>query len=466
MNPAQFLNEAERIGVSIKSLPARDEFDRKMGICSGCRHRNFGECQARTIPDGFNFIPTNIYNGETCPTGLHTIATPHHLPENTKPKLVIMTPSLFMGGAEFWIMALCRWLPYDITVIDTTSSSQADPTVKKTIEQNAKVLFWWSDFNAADQAMAAADVCVMWGIPHVSKYTQHLNPFAPCVWVLHGGCEWTKKLADEAAPNADVLVGVSDSVRRVLEPEHSPRMLVLHNGVDIERTIPVAGRKIFRHRWHLLETDFAVGYIGRLSPEKRPLAPVEACFPMEENFKALVIGDGWKAAETQEEAREKWSRRLAPDYYEFTGFMPHVGDALASLDVWINASPSEGFCLSLIEAWLAGTPVISTPTGAVDELEKQFGKLVHRVEIGCSSQDLSRAVYSVRLHRMKTKATAQRAREMAWNHFTAAAMAYRWERLLSDVMTKRPIAETSFRSRTRLGLPSDVPVESTSEGIS
>jgi glycosyltransferase involved in cell wall biosynthesis len=112
-----------------------------------------------------------------------------------------------------------------------------------------------------------------------------------------------------------------------------------------------------------------------------------------------------------------------------------VGNALAALDVFLLASPSEGFSLALTEAWLCGVPVVATRVGAVPELEGTHGQMVVPVPAGAESAELAAAVR--RALSADNRVVIERAKEVAWRHFTAQAMADRWTGFLMMIAAPR-----------------------------
>jgi len=106
----------------------------------------------------------------------------------------------------------------------------------------------------------------------------------------------------------------------------------------------------------------------------------------------------------------------------------HVGDAYAALDVLLLASENEGFGLVIAEAWLAGLPVVCTGVGIVREIEQEVGWLVTRIEHDSPPSVIAAAVREALSPAGRVK--AQKARKIAWDRFTAAAMAHRWESYL------------------------------------
>lgn len=113
--------------------------------------------------------------------------------------------------------------------------------------------------------------------------------------------------------------------------------------------------------------------IGRLSPEKgvQHLLPVfEALSALKAGVKLLLVGDGPSAAalRTQAHAMAMAINDLTPGITSvlFAGYQKHVPPFLALARVLVLASSTEGFPSVLLEAMMAGVPVIANdaPWGA------------------------------------------------------------------------------------------------------
>lgn len=430
-----------------------DQYAERLKICAGCQHRQGNSCAM----DGHMLAVKARRKNSEClakawdPSSnpaapveqpakrpgwwkrawqqLRSVfATEQSLPPPlTRPvRVAFMTPSLESGGAERWILALCRWLEADVLGVVSTSPKIEDTMRRDLRRVGVEVTAFQETPDAARELLRGVDIILCWGIGDLSPYLENVP--TPVVWVSHGACEWTTRLVYAAKPRVSHWVSVSSLAKRVFPKEVQPLATVMLNGVDVERVTPVRGRKAARAKLGLRDDQIAVGYLGRFSPEKRPCAVAEAvaCLPRE--YVAVMVGSGWKDAETRAEAQ-----RIAPGRVIFAGHVDHVGDMLAAFDVWVNASPSEGMCLSLIEAWLAGVPCVSTPTGALPELEAMHGELVWPVEIGADARLLAEAVRGCFREGTRTS-RIDRARKLAWEQFTSAAMAARWDDYLKSIV--------------------------------
>jgi glycosyltransferase involved in cell wall biosynthesis len=113
-------------------------------------------------------------------------------------------------------------------------------------------------------------------------------------------------------------------------------------------------------------------YVGRLSPQKFPLAVLEALARHRERAWTLrVFGDGpWRQTVTDT------ARKLGiGDRVILHGFSDEIPQALADCDIFLHPSleGAEGFGLTLAEALLSGVPVIASDLSTTRELTGSDG---------------------------------------------------------------------------------------------
>ena len=134
---------------------------------------------------------------------------------------------------------------------------------------------------------------------------------------------------------------------------------VIYNGVQL------SGQK---EDFHLLKHDkIVIGSIGRLHKVKGYGNLIEAANIMEDknpNFRIIIWGDGPE----KENLNKKIKNFGIEHHIELAGFEPDLNKILSLIDVYIQPSISEGFGLTVVEAMLAGKPVIVTPAGALKEI--------------------------------------------------------------------------------------------------
>jgi len=346
----------------------------------------------------------------------------------TRPKVAFLTPGLGRGGAERWVISLARWLQpaFDVIGIVNSVANETKGTLQSEAARWAPVASIASDKLSAFRVLGSADIVIAWGFAALGSYLPS-DLTAKVVYVAHGSGAWTADNIRAAEPMVDHWAAVSAACCDVFPERLRSEVKVVYNGADIERTTPVKGRKATRLNWGLSDDQVAVTYLGRFSTEKRSEALADAIANLPPQYVGIMAGTGWKEIEAKEHCR-----KVAGNRVRFVGFDSHVGDALAASDMWLNVSPSEGFSLSLIEAWLAGVPCVSTPTGAIPELQNQHGRLVTEVPIGSDGKQIADAIRNTRDSRA-TEAMTTRARLLAWSEFTGPAMAYRWDQYLRQI---------------------------------
>jgi glycosyltransferase involved in cell wall biosynthesis len=109
-------------------------------------------------------------------------------------------------------------------------------------------------------------------------------------------------------------------------------------------------------------TGFTIGSLGRLDRMKGYdlLIPALADLP---EVRLVIVGEGTQRAELQRLARDHG----VADRLELPGWDPQPRKRFGEWDVFCLPSRSEGFPLSIVEAMLAGLPVVATRVGSVPE---------------------------------------------------------------------------------------------------
>ncbi len=167
------------------------------------------------------------------------------------------------------------------------------------------------------------------------------------------------------AVRTDALVSVGEKVKAELMEKgigHDAQYTVIPPGLSIP-TIPknIDARKTLE----IPEDEFVVSWIGRLEPVKAPeriLEVAEFFKFVERKVHFLIVGDGSEAGKLRETAREKGV------YASFFGWRSDIENFLAVSDLMILTSLNEGMPTSLIQAQIAGVPVVTTDVGSCAEV--------------------------------------------------------------------------------------------------
>ncbi len=174
-----------------------------------------------------------------------------------------------------------------------------------------------------------------------------------------------------AVRRAAAVTCCSDSVRRFvmqhvsLPPE---RITTIHNGVDLARF--GAPSKVEREQLGLRAQLPVVGTVCRLDEPKKGLAVLLQAMRLATDrgdapaWQLLIVGEGpARGGLTQ------LSERLGlADRVIFAGSRRDVAAILPLLDLFVCPSLYEGFGIAIVEAMMAGRPVVASSVGGITEI--------------------------------------------------------------------------------------------------
>jgi glycosyltransferase involved in cell wall biosynthesis len=163
-------------------------------------------------------------------------------------------------------------------------------------------------------------------------------------------------------------------------------------------------------------TRLRIGYVGRLAPQKRADLLVRAFGRMQRPAELVVVGDG------PERARVRHLARTSPaaERITMTGFVPHsdVPAVLSSLDVLVLPSAYEEMGSVLVEAMVAGLPVVASDVGGIPEVVRdgETGLLVPPGDVDRLAEALDRLAGDPDLRARLSAGARARSRSYAWPH--------------------------------------------------
>jgi len=236
---------------------------------------------------------------------------------------------------------------------------------------------------------------------------------------LHSPSDFMRWSRRRLAPRYRAHVSVGHESARLIEAElglEPGSLLTIHNGVKVVAPTP-------RHR----NATTVVGTVGRLDEQKNQRMLIEAIARLS-GVKAVVVGEGPERAELERLAVELG----VADRIELLGWSDEPRSLLSTFDVFALPSAYEGFPLVIIEAMLAGLPIVATSVGSVAEAidDGTHGLLVPPGDVQAFAAAIERLITDPDL-RTRLGAAAQARAE---NEFTAGAMAARYELLYDDVI--------------------------------
>ena len=166
-------------------------------------------------------------------------------------------------------------------------------------------------------------------------------------------------------------IAVSDAVARVLEGVgvEASQIAVVRDGVDPAPFAAVGpeARAEVRRELGIPEDAVVVGAVGALVPHKGHKHLIEALAWLDnqrQDVWGVIAGEGPERAALQA-AAEKWT--IAPRV-RLLGQRADVPRLLRAFDVFAHPSVEEGLGQAVIEAMLAGVPVVVSQAGGIPEL--------------------------------------------------------------------------------------------------
>jgi glycosyltransferase involved in cell wall biosynthesis len=226
------------------------------------------------------------------------------------------------------------------------------------------------DWPAAVQAVVdRSDVILVWG-KLIVPGLEHVDfQGKPVIVQAFGACQWTRDLVKDLVPFSTHGMAISAAAAATFPSHFRDRVRVCWPGIAAEEVRPTATREQVRAEWGLAPGDRAIGYLGRMSPEKNPWLLLDLLAEGDSRTHLIYAGEIWHTEVPAMDPERRRRVHLLPP----PARMP---DVLVGLDALVLASPSEGFSLLLIEAWANRIPTIATRVGSIPELERREGELV------------------------------------------------------------------------------------------
>lgn len=333
----------------------------------------------------------------------------------TPVRVAFFTPGFHLGGAERWIVSLCREFDRKIvtpTMIAVGEWNNISPVMRAAMPKDVAIL---PATALEGQWPLFADTVIGWGaIPFEIPKREGLRVLS-CLHHAGKACYFTKKANAMAIQAGAELYGVNAACRATLpEPLPEPlreRMTVMPNGADEARvTSPLTQEQAKGAIGIDPQTKF-VAYIGRVMPDKN-IGAIAKAVGLLPGWLLLVCGP------TLSHHRPDFAgwTRAAQGRLIYLAARDHVGDVLRAADVFALLSPSEAHPLSVTEAWLAGVPVVCTDLPWIRSLEATHGPMGAKVNPRHDPREVAEAIL------MAAASDPREIEAIARQHFTAAAM--------------------------------------------
>ena len=178
---------------------------------------------------------------------------------------------------------------------------------------------------------------------------------------------WVEK--NLALPNFERVYTVSENMKQKVLRGRTPedRIRVIHTGLDLTQFDTGDSRLLVRAKFSYSDRNIVIGTVSRLFKEKGHRTLLDAVKILAAEFqqiRLLIIGTGDERDSLEKHAMTCGIR----DKVTFTGFYRDLPGALRAMDIF--AQPSildEGFPTAVLEAQVAGLPVVASDIGGTAE---------------------------------------------------------------------------------------------------
>lgn len=185
--------------------------------------------------------------------------------------------------------------------------------------------------------------------------------------VAHRRTRWTpSRLAHLSLRAAQRIIAISDYVQAGLPTDLASRSRVINNPF----TKPSGDRAVALSKlgFELDDQRPLVGFVGTLQAQKRPDVFVEAAAHLinnGSNAQFVLVG---RSGDRSDALRSLVTNFGITDRVTFSGFQPDAAELIAGFDLLLAPAINEGHGRTLVEAMLAGVPVIAADSGGHREI--------------------------------------------------------------------------------------------------
>ena len=171
------------------------------------------------------------------------------------------------------------------------------------------------------------------------------------------------------ASGADRYIAISAGVREVLVMGGVPRekIEIISSGVDLSKYAALKPSNQLRRELAIPDEAPLIGTIGALVPNKAHTDFIRASQSILRHFPDayfMIVGEG----PLQQQLRSLARDLQLQDRMIFTGFREDPIALLSLCDCFVISSILEGLCTSIMDAQLAGVPVVATRSGGIPDL--------------------------------------------------------------------------------------------------
>ena len=205
----------------------------------------------------------------------------------------------------------------------------------------------------------------------------------------------------------------------------SEKVIVIYNGIDLSRFLLSPQKNLLEFS---KRKSFVFGSIGRLSEQKGYTYLIEAMSKIKNSrIKLKIAGDGY-LRESLEKEIEKYNLKGR------VSLLGHVNtpDFLKSIDAFVLPSIWEGMGIVLVEAALAGVPIIATKVGGIVEVVNKDSAILVEAK---NSSKLAKEMINLRdnINTLEIAAKIERASKEVKEKFDINKIAKKYQELYNNL---------------------------------
>jgi glycosyltransferase involved in cell wall biosynthesis len=165
------------------------------------------------------------------------------------------------------------------------------------------------------------------------------------------------------------IIATSEAMAADLVARHQApraRVVTIPNRPDPRDLVATKPREAVRHELGAGAAETLVGVVARLTEQKGVADFLDAAARLADRpgWRAAIVGDGPERGDLDVRAR----RLGLGERCRFVGTRTDLGDLLAAFDLLVVPSRSEGLPYLVLEAMVAGTPLVATAVGGIPEV--------------------------------------------------------------------------------------------------
>ena len=381
-----------------------------------------------------------------------------------KPRILFLGSQMEVAGAQRVMLSQARWFASQGYELSAVFFYDKQGLVDQWQAENPFPVFhlnaWrYGGFALANYVRAIFGMIKLWRLLRnsfdvIESFTPQSNVLAiPAAWLAgvpiripthHGYIENSSSLLARVhgwmvnSWLTSKMVAVSEQVRvYAMEQEkiEASKIMVIENGIEGlgKALISTEKRNRLRDSLGIEKNGFLLLTTGRLTIQKGHTVLLKAIAQNKKRLSTcqfVFAGDGPQKASLQAEAKALGVEKMVL----FLGVRSDIPELLQSADLFVQPSLWEGLSLAMLEALLAGSPVLASKVeGVVDVIENGVsGKLVEPGNV----EELGKAILELLHNPEMRKKMAKAGMRHAKAHYSIDRMCLQYESLIRQLNSK------------------------------